>query len=53
VEDVTRDFLTDKQPMAAFSTPEQIGAMAVFLCSEAAKTITGTTMSVDGGWTAQ
>ena len=53
VDELTRDFLTDKQPMAAFSTPEQIGAMAVFLCSEAAKTITGTAMSVDGGWTAQ
>jgi 3-hydroxybutyrate dehydrogenase len=52
VDELTRDFLTDKQPMAAFSTPEQIGAMAVFLCSDAAKTITGTTMSVDGGWTA-
>ena len=39
--------------MAEFSTPEQIGALAVFLCSEAAKTITGAPLSVDGGWVAQ
>jgi 3-hydroxybutyrate dehydrogenase len=39
--------------MAEFSTPEQIGALAVFLCSAAAKTITGAPLSVDGGWVAQ
>jgi 3-hydroxybutyrate dehydrogenase len=53
VAELTHDFLTDKQPMAAFSTPEQIGGLAVFLCSDAAKTITGTPVSIDGGWTAQ
>jgi len=53
VAELTHDFLTDKQPMAAFSTPEQIGGLAVFLCSDAAATITGTHMSIDGGWTAQ
>ena len=52
VDALTHDFLTDKQPMAAFSTPEQIGGLAVYLCSEGAKTITGTTVSIDGGWTA-
>ena len=46
-------FLTEKQPMAQFSTPEQIGALAVFLCSEAARTITGAPLSIDGGWVAQ
>jgi 3-hydroxybutyrate dehydrogenase len=46
-------FLTEKQPMAQFSTPEQIGALAVFLCSDEAKTITGTPLSIDGGWVAQ
>jgi len=46
-------FLTEKQPMEQFSTPEQIGALAVFLCSESAKTITGAPLSVDGGWVAQ
>lgn len=45
-------FLSEKQPLAQFSTPEQIGALAVFLCSEAAKTITGAPLSIDGGWTA-
>jgi 3-hydroxybutyrate dehydrogenase len=53
VAELTHDFLTDKQPMAAFSTPAQIGGLAVFLCSESAATITGTQMSIDGGWTAQ
>jgi len=46
-------FLTEKQPMEQFSTPEQIGALAVFLCSESAKTITGAPLSIDGGWVAQ
>jgi 3-hydroxybutyrate dehydrogenase len=46
-------FLTEKQAMAQFSTPEQIGAVAVFLCSDAARTITGAPLSVDGGWVAQ
>jgi 3-hydroxybutyrate dehydrogenase len=52
VEAVRINLLSEKQPMLDFSTPEQIGAMSVFLCSEAAKTITGTTLSIDGGWTA-
>ena len=52
VEAVTHAFLTEKQPMAAFSTPEQIGALAVFLCSDAARTMTGAPVSIDGGWTA-
>jgi 3-hydroxybutyrate dehydrogenase len=46
-------FLAEKQPMLQFSTPEQIGALAVFLCSEGAKTITGAPLSIDGGWVAQ
>ncbi len=45
--------LREKQPMAAFTTPEQIGAMAVYLCSDAARTVTGAPLSIDGGWTAQ
>jgi 3-hydroxybutyrate dehydrogenase len=49
---VSHDLLAEKQPMLEFSTPEQIGAMSVYLCSEAAKTMTGTTLSIDGGWTA-
>jgi 3-hydroxybutyrate dehydrogenase len=45
--------VSEKQPMTQFTTPEQIGALAVFLCSDAAKTITGAPISIDGGWTAQ
>jgi len=52
-EEAARLFLAEKQPMARFSTPEGIGGLAVFLCSEAAATITGTPLSIDGGWTAQ
>ena len=53
VEDVTHAFLTEKQALAAFSTPEGIGALSVFLCSDAAATMTGSPISIDGGWTAQ
>ena len=53
VADVTRDFLTDKQPMAQFSTPAGVAALTIFLCSEAAATMTGSPYTIDGGWTAQ
>ncbi len=53
VEQVTHEMLAEKQPMLKFSTPEQIGGLAVFLCSDAAATITGTPVSIDGGWVAQ
>ena len=53
LEQVTRELLTEKQPMARFTTPESIGALAVFLCSEAAATITGAPISIDGGWVSQ
>jgi len=52
VEKETHAFVTEKQPMAQFSTPEQIGGLVVFLCSENAKTITGAPFSIDGGWVA-
>ena len=45
--------LEEKQPMHKFTTPEHLGALAVFLCSDAAATITGSSYSMDGGWTAQ
>ncbi|MGE0257600.1 MAG: 3-hydroxybutyrate dehydrogenase [Alphaproteobacteria bacterium] len=47
------DLLREKQPMLAFTTPEKIAALAVFLCGEAASTITGAAVSIDGGWVAQ
>jgi 3-hydroxybutyrate dehydrogenase len=53
VEKETHAFVTEKQPMAQFSTPEQIGGLAVFLCSDSASTITGAPLSIDGGWGAQ
>ncbi len=49
----TEALLAEKQPMLKFTSPESIGAMVVFLCSEAATTITGSPLSIDGGWVAQ
>jgi 3-hydroxybutyrate dehydrogenase len=49
----TEALLAEKQPMLAFSTPEALGALTVFLCSEAAATMTGTALPMDGGWTAR
>ena len=47
------DLLSSRQPTLDFVTPEQIAAVAVFLCSPAADQITGANLSIDGGWTAQ
>ena len=47
------ELLSEKQPSGEFATPEQIGALAVFLCSEAAAQIRGAALPVDGGWLAQ
>jgi 3-hydroxybutyrate dehydrogenase len=47
------DLLREKQPMLQYTTPEKIGGLAVFLCSEAASTMTGAALSIDGGWVAQ
>jgi 3-hydroxybutyrate dehydrogenase len=53
VEQASNELLAEKQPMLKFSTPEGVGALAVFLASDAAATITGSSYSIDGGWTAQ
>lgn len=45
--------VSEKQPMHEFTKPESIGALAVFLASDAAASITGSAYSIDGGWTAQ
>jgi 3-hydroxybutyrate dehydrogenase len=57
-EKVTADaartrLLGEKQPSREFATPEQIGALAAFLCSEAASQIRGVALPIDGGWVAQ
>ncbi len=51
-EQVVRDVLLKNQPNKRFATVEEMGAVTVFLCSEAAASITGTALPVDGGWTA-
>jgi 3-hydroxybutyrate dehydrogenase len=53
VEQAREDLVREKQPMLDYTTPEKIGALAVFLCGEAASTITGAALSIDGGWVAQ
>ncbi len=45
--------LSEKQPSGEFATPEEIGGLAVFLCSPAANQIRGASLSIDGAWTAQ
>ena len=52
-EDAKRDLLMEKQPSGEFVTPEQLGALAVFLCSDAATQIRGAAWNMDGGWAAQ
>ncbi len=52
-EQAQQHLLRQKQPSGAFATPEQLGALVVFLCSDAAQQISGAAMTVDGGWTAQ
>ena len=51
-EEVIEKVMLDRQPSKQFATVEQMGGTVVFLCSPAADQITGTTISVDGGWTA-
>ena len=52
-EDAARELLGEKQPSGSFVTPEELGGTVAFLCSEAAAQVTGTTIAVDGAWTAQ
>ncbi|WP_295464244.1 3-hydroxybutyrate dehydrogenase [uncultured Pseudomonas sp.] len=48
-----RDLLSDKQPSQEFVTTEQLGELALFLCSQAAAQVRGAAWTMDGGWTAQ
>ncbi|MEY8689615.1 MAG: 3-hydroxybutyrate dehydrogenase [Leptothrix sp. (in: b-proteobacteria)] len=53
VADATRELLGEKQPSLQFTTPEQLGDLAVFLSSPAGDNVRGVAWNVDGGWTAQ
>ena len=52
-EQVKRDVLLAAQPTKEFVTVEQVAALALYLCSDAAASVTGANISIDGGWTAQ
>jgi 3-hydroxybutyrate dehydrogenase len=51
-DQVVNDVLLDAQPTKEFVTAEQVASLAVYLCRDEAKSITGTNLSMDGGWTA-
>ena len=51
-EEATEQIILSRQPSKEFATVEQLGGLAVYLCSDSAAQITGTTLSMDGGWTA-
>ena len=53
VEEAGRRLLGDKQPSQQFVTPEQLGELAVFLCSPAGDQVRGAAWNMDGGWAAQ
>jgi 3-hydroxybutyrate dehydrogenase len=52
-EQVMNDVLLAAQPTKQFVTPEEVAAMALYLCRDEARSITGANISIDGGWTAQ
>jgi 3-hydroxybutyrate dehydrogenase len=53
VHDAELELLSEKQPSKQFVTPEQLGALTVFLCSNAAAQMTGASLPMDGAWTSQ
>lgn len=52
-DDAKKALLADKQPSGEFVTPAELGALAVFMCSDAAKEVRGVAWNMDGGWVAQ
>jgi len=53
IDQAKRELLLEKQPSGEFVTPEQLGALAIFLCSDAASQVRGVAWNMDGGWVAQ
>jgi 3-hydroxybutyrate dehydrogenase len=53
IEEAKRRLLGEKQPSLQFTTPEQLGELAVFLCSDAAANVRGVAWNMDGAWVAQ
>lgn len=52
-DEATKQLLGEKEPSMQFTTPQELGALAVFLCSEAANNVRGVAWNMDGGWAAQ
>uniref|UniRef100_UPI000E356CCB SDR family oxidoreductase n=1 Tax=Blastomonas sp. UPD001 TaxID=2217673 RepID=UPI000E356CCB len=52
-QQVINDVILASQPTHRFITSEQVAEMVLFLCSDAASGITGSSFSIDGGWTAR
>lgn len=52
-DEAKRQLLAEKEPSLQFTTPEELGALAVFLCSAAADNVRGVAWNMDGGWAAQ
>ena len=53
VEQARHDLLAEKEPSLQFTTPEELGELAVFFCSDAGKNVRGVAWNMDGGWVAQ
>jgi 3-hydroxybutyrate dehydrogenase len=53
IEVAAKELLAEKQPSLQFVTPKQLAGAAVFIASDAAEQMTGTTLTLDGGWTAR
>ncbi len=52
-EEATRQLLGEKEPSMQFTTPEELGELAVFFCSPAGNNVRGVAWNMDGGWAAQ
>ncbi len=53
IEAASKELLAEKQPSLQFTTPEELGELAVFLCGPASNNVRGVAWNVDGGWVAR